>query len=58
MAIRHFRMLVPDNQMGRKKLEVVLPPIDADPEEVVRDLFQQRWVEDLEPATEPATWAV
>lgn len=44
--------------MGRKKLEVVLPPIDADPEEVVRDLFQQRWVEDLEPATEPATWAV
>ena len=38
--------------MARRKMKVVLPPIDADPEEVVRALFRDREVEDLEPATE------
>ncbi len=38
--------------MARLKMEVVLPPVDADPEEVARVLFREREVEDLEPATE------
>ena len=39
--------------MGKKKLEVVLPPINATPEEIARALFGEREIEDLGPTTNP-----